>query len=76
MGERKGKKEKKKKPGTMTIPLILDGEIQSESLDKINQTNLWLRQQLRKRGYFDIKDISFCSWENGEFYIDLKHEKS
>ena len=68
------KKEKKKK-GKMTIPLILDGMIQENNLKDINETNFWLRQQLKKRGYNDIHKISFCSFENGIFYIDLKDEK-
>ncbi|MBP2240553.1 uncharacterized membrane protein YcaP (DUF421 family) [Cytobacillus eiseniae] len=68
------KKEKKKK-GKMTVPLILDGIIQEANLIAINETNFWLRQQLRKRGYTDIQNISFCSFENGQFYIDLKDEK-
>lgn len=68
------KKEKKKK-GNITIPLILDGVIQEPNLEKMNKTNLWLRQQLRKRGYDEIQKISFCSFENGQFYIDLHDEK-
>lgn len=57
--------------GGFTIPLIVDGVIQEKNLIAINKTNLWLRQQLRKKGYQNIKDISFCSYQNGEFYIDL-----
>ncbi|WP_066292967.1 DUF421 domain-containing protein [Bacillus sp. FJAT-29937] len=68
------KKEKKKK-GNPTIPLILDGIVQETSLEEINKTNIWLRQQLRQRGYTNIQSISFCSYENGQFYIDLKDEK-
>lgn len=56
-------------------PLILDGKIQEDSLKKIDKTNLWLRQQLRKLGYQDLKQISFCSYANGTFFIDLKDEK-
>jgi len=55
----------------ITIPLILDGVIDEENLRRINKTNLWLRQELKKQGYRDVKNISFCSYENGEFYIDL-----
>jgi uncharacterized membrane protein YcaP (DUF421 family) len=61
--------------GGITIPLIMDGEIQESNLGKINKTNLWLRQRLREKGFQNIKDISFCSYQNGEFYIDLKDEK-
>ncbi|MBU8879526.1 DUF421 domain-containing protein [Bacillus sp. FJAT-29790] len=74
-GELSVLKKEKKKTGTMTIPLILDGVIQEASLERINETNFWLRQQLKKRGYDDIQNISFCSYENGQFYIDLIDER-
>jgi uncharacterized membrane protein YcaP (DUF421 family) len=61
--------------GNITMPLIMDGVIQEENLRKINKTNLWLRQELRNRGYKDIKDISFCSFQDGKFFIDLKDEQ-
>ncbi|WP_144547971.1 DUF421 domain-containing protein [Bacillus sp. X1(2014)] len=60
--------------GDITIPLILDGNIDDENLIRINKTNLWLRQELKKQGYRDVKKISFCSYENGKFFIDLKDE--
>lgn len=63
------------KKGDITIPLVLDGEIQEINLDLINKTNLWLRQELKKKGYTNIKNISFCSYQNGSFYIDEKDEK-
>jgi len=62
------------KNGDITIPLILDGNIEEENLKRINKTNLWLRQELKKRGYRDVKRISFCSFENEKFFIDLKDE--
>ena len=62
------------KNGDITIPLILDGNIEEENLKRINKTNLWLRQELKKRGYRDIKRISFCSFENEKFFIDLKDD--
>jgi uncharacterized membrane protein YcaP (DUF421 family) len=60
--------------GDITIPLVLDGQIQEENLKIINKTNLWLRQELKKKGYRDIKKISFCSFENGSFFVDLMDE--
>ena len=74
-GELSVMKKENKKKGNITIPLILDGVIQEPNLEKMNKTNLWLRQQLRKRGYNEIQKISFCSYENGQFYIDLHDEK-
>jgi uncharacterized membrane protein YcaP (DUF421 family) len=67
-------KNNEPKQGDITIPLILDGNIEEENLQTINKTNLWLRQELKKQGYRDIKKISFCSYENGKFFIDLKDE--
>lgn len=58
--------------GDITIPLIIDGAIEEENLNQINKTNLWLRQELKKKGYRDIKKISFCSYENGKFFIDTQ----
>lgn len=67
--------KEKKKSGNLTNPLILDGIIQETNLKKMDKTNFWLRQQLRKRGYNDIQKISFCSFENGQFFIDTHDEK-
>jgi uncharacterized membrane protein YcaP (DUF421 family) len=63
--------EKETKEGDMTLPLIIDGEIQKDHLQRINKTELWLRQELKKRGYTEIKKISFCSFQYGQFYIDM-----
>lgn len=68
-------KKEEPKQGDITIPLILDGEIDEENLARINKTNLWLRQELKKKGYRDIKKISFCSYENGKFFVDIIDEK-
>jgi len=59
---------------TLDLPLIIDGVIQEEHLHLMNKTNLWLRQQIKKMGYNDIKEISFCTYNNGKFFIDLKNE--
>ncbi|WP_174729932.1 DUF421 domain-containing protein [Mesobacillus harenae] len=64
--------EKVKAKGEITIPLILDGEIQEDGLERIDKTSLWLRQHLKALGYKDIKAISFCSYQNDRFYVDLK----
>jgi uncharacterized membrane protein YcaP (DUF421 family) len=63
------------KDGDITIPLIVDGTIDDENIKRINKTNLWLRQELKKRGYRDIKKISFCSYENGKFFVDIMDEE-
>nr|WP_206700556.1 DUF421 domain-containing protein [Cytobacillus firmus] len=63
------------KEGGITIPLIIDGTIQKTNLETINKSDFWLRQELRKEGYKEISNISFCSYENGQFYVDLLDER-
>ncbi len=58
-----------------TWPIILDGEIQQDGLHKIDKDEHWLKKELRDRGYMDVSDISFCSFEKGTFHIDLYNEK-
>jgi uncharacterized membrane protein YcaP (DUF421 family) len=69
------KKEKPEQEGSLTLPLILDGEIQMKHLELMDKTSFWLRKELKEKGFPNVKEISFCSFHNGEFYIDLK-EKS
>ncbi|MEI5905706.1 DUF421 domain-containing protein [Bacillus spongiae] len=70
----------KKDPATksgekdLTLPLILDGVIQQSHLGNIGKDSSWLKKELRKRGYPLVEDVSFCSFQNGEFYIDLRDE--
>jgi uncharacterized membrane protein YcaP (DUF421 family) len=63
---------KNNKPSSFVYPLILDGVVQESYLEKIQKTNLWLRQQLKELGYTDLKRISYCSYQNGEFFVDMK----
>ena len=61
--------------GHFPLPLILDGKIQEENVCAIEKTPLWLRQELRKVGFRDIKNISYCILDNnGTFFVDLKDE--
>jgi uncharacterized membrane protein YcaP (DUF421 family) len=73
--ERMNNSDGKPKDGDITIPLIIDGNIEEENLIRINKTNLWLRQELKKMGYRDVRKISFCSFENGKFFVDIMDEE-
>lgn len=64
-----------KKSGDITIPLIMDGAVMEINLSRINKNKLWLKQELKKKGYTNMKLISFCSYHNGTFYIDEKDEE-
>ncbi|WP_044023010.1 DUF421 domain-containing protein [Bacillus sp. SG-1] len=68
------KKEENNGEGSLTLPLILDGIIQQKHLDMINKNEFWLRKKLRERNYHNLENISFCSYQDGEFYIDKRDE--
>lgn len=60
----------------MILPLVLDGKILEDNLEKVDKTAFWLRQELKKAGIKDIKGISFCTLnEDGTLYVDEKNEK-
>ncbi|MGE6751918.1 DUF421 domain-containing protein [Rossellomorea sp. NPDC071047] len=67
------KDEEEEGSQSMTLPLILDGEVQTTHLDMIGKTVFWLRKEMRDRGFKNIQEISFCSFQNGQFYIDEKN---
>ncbi|WP_245579630.1 DUF421 domain-containing protein [Alteribacter aurantiacus] len=69
----KKKKGKEKKDILLPLPIILDGKVQNKHLEQMGKTPLWLRQELRKLGYKDIKKISYCIYtDEGNFFIDEK----
>lgn len=56
--------------GGLTIPLVIDGRIQQDNLPRIEKTYEWLVKELKAKGYETPEDISFCSYENGQLFID------
>ncbi|MGY1464124.1 DUF421 domain-containing protein [Bacillus toyonensis] len=69
--KQKSKKSKNDTP-IFTLPLIIDGEIQSNHLQMIEHTDEWLIEKLKSLGYNDITQILYCSFQNGQFFVDLK----
>jgi uncharacterized membrane protein YcaP (DUF421 family) len=59
----------------ITIPLILDGEIQENNLKRIDKNKFWLLQEIKRLGYTQVKEISFCSYQDGKFFVDIIDEK-
>lgn len=62
--------EKSPNQGGITIPLILDGEVQERNLQRLEKNKFWLLQELKKLGYTQVKEISFCSFQDGKFFVD------
>ncbi|MGG0255470.1 DUF421 domain-containing protein [Bacillus toyonensis] len=69
--KQKSKKSKNDTP-IFTLPLIIDGEIQSNHLQMIEHTDEWLIEKLKNLGYNDITQILYGSFQNGQFFVDLK----
>ncbi|ASB88106.1 DUF421 domain-containing protein [Bacillus sonorensis] len=56
------------------LPLIIDGTIQEEHLQRIGKDQKWLEQMLEKKGYPSLSKISFCTYHKGSFFVDIKDE--
>ncbi|WP_369902489.1 DUF421 domain-containing protein [Bacillus manliponensis] len=59
-------------PVHFTLPLIIDGEIQGRHLEMIDQSETWLYKKLSELGYNKIGEISYCTFQDGEFFVDMK----
>lgn len=66
------KKENSGEQRQLEMPLIIDGSIQTENLSRIDKDKQWLLEKLRKHGYANPSGISFCSFTDGELFIDEK----
>lgn len=57
----------------LPLPLIMDGKVQDENLDKIGKTRFWLKNQLQAHGIYDFKKVFFCTIDHrGRLYLDAK----
>jgi len=68
--------KKGKKEGELSLPLVMDGQIQYDHLKRIQKDEQWLKSELKKEGYSTIKNIFFCSFEDGRWYISEDQTKS
>ncbi|MFS1513840.1 DUF421 domain-containing protein [Chengkuizengella sp. SCS-71B] len=59
----------------LPLPLIMDGKVKDDHLEKIDKTRFWLKNKLQEQGVFDFKDVFFCSINHrNELYIDRKEK--
>lgn len=57
----------------LPLPLIMDGKVQDQNLDKLGKTRFWLKRELKSRGVKEFKDVFFCSIDHrGKMYMDKK----
>lgn len=59
--------------GPLPLPLILDGQVMDENLQKIGQTRFWLKNEVQRFGVHRFKQVAYCSIDsNGRFFLDKK----
>lgn len=59
----------------LPVPLIMDGRVQDDNLEKLEKTRFWLKNVLQEKGVTDFKDVFFCTIDHkGKLFID-KHDK-
>jgi len=57
----------------LPLPLIMDGKVQDDNLEKIGKTRFWLKNQLQAKGLKEFKEVFYCSIDHrGRFFIDRK----
>ena len=58
-------------PARLPLPLIMDGKVVTESLEKIDKTEEWLLSKLAEQGVARCEDVFYCSVNaQGQLYID------
>ncbi|WP_276352790.1 DUF421 domain-containing protein [Cohnella caldifontis] len=57
----------------LPLPLILDGEVQDDSLRKLGKNRFWLKNRLREKGIEHFRQVFFCSVDHqGRLYVNRK----
>ena len=61
------------KKRTYPLPLILDGNVEIETLKQIGKNKFWLDRELKKQG-IRLEDIFYCFYRNKKLYIIEKNK--
>lgn len=60
----------------LPVPLIMDGKVQDENLEKLEKTRFWLKNVLQEKGVTDFKDVFFCTIDHkGKLFVDRHDQK-
>ncbi|MCM3743453.1 DUF421 domain-containing protein [Sporosarcina luteola] len=54
------------------LALISDGVIQSRHVRMVGKSEDWLVQELKGQGVNDVRQVFYCSFEEGELHFQLK----
>ncbi|MEK3720987.1 DUF421 domain-containing protein [Paenibacillus sp. FSL H8-0034] len=57
----------------LPLPLIMDGKVQDENLEKLGKTRFWLKSELQTQGIKEFKDVFFCTFDHrGKWFVDRR----
>lgn len=59
----------------MILPLVLDGYVDKRHLKIIDKDLEWLERELMVQGYTNIRDIFYCSYDHGKWFVQLRARK-
>ncbi|MCI3923655.1 DUF421 domain-containing protein [Paenibacillus sp. TRM 82003] len=72
-GEPKGSGKEAFRYEGLPIPLVMDGKVQEDNLERVGQTRFWLKRELASHGVKDVKDVFLCTIDHrGKLFIDKK----
>lgn len=57
-------------------PFISDGTINQKALSDVRKDEVWLRNELKKEGIEDLKDVFLCIWQKNGFFVIRKELNS
>ena len=66
----------KKDQDGFILPLILDGFVDKRHLKIIGKDEDWLVHELLVNGYPNIRDIFYCTYDNGKWFVQLRARKN
>lgn len=59
----------------LPLPLIMDGKVQDDNLEKLGKTRFWLKNQLQAKGVNDFKQVFFCTIDyRGRLFLDKRRD--
>ena len=65
-----------KEDGQLILPLVLDGYVDQRHLKIIHKDVKWLEHELMLQGYPNIRNIFYCSYDNGKWFVQLRARKN
>ncbi|MCM3632419.1 DUF421 domain-containing protein [Paenibacillus camelliae] len=58
---------------TLPIPLIMDGKVQDNNLEKLKKTRFWLKNVIQEKGATQFKEVLLCTIDHkNRIYIDIE----